>query len=156
MPAVRWLLALHLLFAAGAARADDEAWRDLLWLEPAGTTAPLPLLLTTPSGWQLGDAAVLLMPGGPGELPLRRRVQAALLAADAAVLELDPAAAQAAMPGLPPVPVLAPDALRPVLAEAARALRTEAGAGLVVAIGLGPAGGAALEAAEAAATPSAG
>ncbi|MDO9708108.1 hypothetical protein [Paracraurococcus lichenis] len=141
------LLALLLLLAPGA-RAGEVAWWEPLWLQPPGADVPFPALLSLPAGWQPGDAAVVLLPDGPAPTPLRLRLVEALLAAEAAVLELDPHAARAGVPGLSPVAALPPADAGPALRAALQALQAETGAGLLVAIGLGPAGETALRAAE--------
>lgn len=131
-----------------AAAVAEPVWREAVWVSPAGAGAAIPGLLSVPSGWQPGDAAALLLPAGPAPDPLRHRVAEALLAAEAAVLDLDPQAAGRHVPGLPPRPGLQPDEVRPALAAAAGVLRQEVGAGLTVVIGFGLAGDAALAAAE--------
>jgi len=102
---------------------------------PAGGA---PALLNMPPGWVVGDAAVVVAPGGPWEAGQRDLLVSALLDSGAAVLELNeprdrPRAA----------------AIRADLAEAERTLRDIFGAGLLVAVGTGEGGDAALEAAEA-------
>ncbi len=139
------LVSLVVLALAPGPVAADPPWREPLWLYPPGADAPFPALLTLPAGWLLGDAAVLVLPEGPEPGPFHHRVVEAMLAADAAVLELNPDMTHGATPGLP---AAMPTALRPVLAAAFLALRRDAGAGLMAAIGLGPAGAVALRAAE--------
>src|SRR4051794_32043338 len=140
MSAPRWtsfFLVLAWLLLPCPAPADP-LWQEALWLQPPGAATPFPVLLTLPAGRMPGDAAVVLLPDP--------RQPEALLAAEAAAVELDPLAAGAAIPGLPPAAPLdragQPAALRAVL----RLLREETGAGLLVALGLGEAGEAALQA----------
>lgn len=92
-----------------------------------------PSILAHPAGWRSGDAAVVLAPGGDWPDRLRPRMVMALLAAGAAVLDL-------------PQGVPSPGHL----AAAIEALRRDASAGIVVAIGRGEGGAAALALAEAA------
>lgn len=84
-------------------------------------------ILTHPAGWRSGDAAVVLAPGGDWPDGLRARLVMALLATGAAVLDLPQGAPS---PGH--------------LAAAIGALRRDASAGIVVAIGRGEGGAAAL------------
>ncbi len=84
-------------------------------------------ILTHPAGWRSGDAAVVIAPGGNWPDWLRARLAAALLDAGAAVLELPQ--------GVPWAPGLGP---------AIHALRRDASAGIIVAIGRGEGGEAAL------------
>lgn len=84
-------------------------------------------ILTHPAGWRSGDAAVVIAPGGEWTDRLRARLVAALLEAGAAVLDLPQSGPWA--PGLGP---------------AIHALRRDASAGIIVAIGRGEGGEAAL------------
>ncbi|BDG73537.1 MFS transporter [Roseomonas fluvialis] len=129
--AVPALMALLLL--AVPARGEVTTM-DLLWATPAlepGEAVPCSrlLVLNLPRDWQAGDAAVILAgPQGAGG-----DVLAVLIAQQTAVLELPdgrgggigPCAAAPVVPGAQVLGALA-------------ALRHEAGAGVVVAIGLGP------------------
>lgn len=124
------LACLLLPLAGGLAAAQEFPLTHALWIRPAAAPPgeALPGLLTLPPGWSTGDAAVVVLrrrdvaAAGPAALV------AALLDAAAAVLELDPGDEPAA----------------PLLAGALEALRGTQGAGLVVAIGFGPLGEAAL------------
>ncbi len=126
------------------ASAAEILWREALWVCPDGADSSVPTLLTLPGGWSLGDAAVILIPDHDLPGPLRYRVLEALLDADTAVLELDPAAARAMLSeGARPVAAMAPEP-GAMLAAALQSLQVEVGAGLVVVMGLGRAGDAAL------------
>jgi hypothetical protein len=92
-------------------------------------------ILTAPGGWSPGDAAAVVLADHERPDPARDRLTGALLAEGAAVLEL----AARGLCGGAAGPV-------PALFAALRTLRREAAAGLVVAIGHGPGGEAALEA----------
>ncbi|WP_431271880.1 hypothetical protein [Dankookia sp. P2] len=83
-------------------------------------------------------------PGGVGSAALGHRILRALLAAEAAVVELDTIAAWAAVPALSPYPALDAADQPAALRAALLALRAELGAGLLVAVGLGEAGDLAL------------
>jgi hypothetical protein len=156
------LLGMAMLVDAGAASAwlrrpdppDIPAVQSLRVTPlPAGSeTAAAEVfgLLTTPTHWDAGDAAVVLVgvrfPSGP----LQGRLVEALLGEGAAVLELDTDAARGAsvdsgdMPAPPEALSLLPDLFGALLA-----LRRDHGAGIVVVIGLEEAGEAALRAANA-------
>ena len=131
------LTALAILAAPHAGRADDalpqpEPVQVLpAWIFPGGDHSgpPLPALINHPPGWSSGDAAVLLVPGADWPAGAREALREAMLAADAAVLEM-----------AEPPPAL----LLPQLSDALRALRRDHGAGLVVVIGRGASGQAAL------------
>jgi hypothetical protein len=84
-------------------------------------------ILTHPAGWRSGDAAVVIAPGGDWPDQLRARLVVALLEAGAAVLDLPQ--------GWP---------WAPGLGSAIHALRRDASAGIIVAIGRGEGGEAAL------------
>ncbi|MFC7475241.1 hypothetical protein ACFQS7_12805 [Dankookia sp. GCM10030260] len=146
MPIPRWLPLLACLLAVPA-RATDPVWHEPLWLQPPGADAPFPVLLALPLGWQPGDAAVVLLPDPAGPAAPRRRLVEALLAAEAVVVELDPLAAWAMLPALRPHPALSLPAYPAALRAALDRLRVETGAGLLVVLGLGPAGAVALAAA---------
>jgi hypothetical protein len=136
--------ALSLVLAtclAGGAGATEHTTFSLLTFPPAGpdrTDCIADALLSTPPGWQAGDAAVLLAaPAGPGDAA-RDRLVAGLLEEGAAVAE---AAIDGAVDCAWTAPGAEPAAM---LAGALQALRTTAGAGLTVVIAFGPAGGVAL------------
>ena len=80
-------------------------------------------LLNLPPAWRAGDAAVVMLAPWRSSDPTRDQLVGALLHEQAAVLELVPCAA--------PDPL--PDAMGALVA-----LRRDAGAGIVVAIGYGP------------------
>lgn len=126
---------------AGGAGATEHTTFSLLTFPPAGpdrTDCIADALLSTPPGWQAGDAAVLLAaPAGRGDAA-RDRLVAGLLEEGAAVAE---AALDGAVDCAWTAPAPAPAA---VMAGALQALRTTTGAGLTVVIAFGPAGGAAL------------
>ena len=121
-----------------------------LWIEPAGPssgpalTFRSPALLNLPPGWMTGDAVVMVVADRPGSDGGRDRLVAALLEEGAGVLELDvhTARGHASDRAAPQ-----PRALLPDLFGALRALRRDAGAGAVVALGYGVGGEAALLAA---------
>ncbi len=135
--------ALALLLAPAAAEAQFAAI-DLVWVQPvAAPDAPRPcarmLLLTAPRDWAEGDAAVVLL-APEGMAIAAREVGAALVAEDAAVLDY-----ASGFGGCGDVSTVAADPVGEALGGLL-ALK-EAGAGLVVAVGLGPSGAAVLEAA---------
>jgi hypothetical protein len=159
------LLALTAVAAAAGpqpAAALDYTRFEPLWLAPSmappGTAAPqpppferqAPVLLNLPPGWMVGDAAAVVVADHPGGDGTRDRLVAALLAERAAVLELNMHTAarglstdnRAASPAAPSAAQLLPDLFGALLA-----LRGDAGAGVVVAIGQGLSGDAALLAA---------
>jgi hypothetical protein len=100
------------LVVSAAARPGDEA---------AGCTRMA--LLNLPAAWRTGDAAVVMLAPWQAGDPARDRLVGALLHEQAAVLELVPCAAADPLP----------DAMGALVA-----LRRDAGAGVVVAIGYGP------------------
>ena len=149
-------LAAAALAALACPAAPDPALGrthlEPVWIE---TVAPdgrpghtVPALLNTPPGWAPGDAAVALLSDGPWPGRMRERLVAALLEKGTAVLELDVNAArgfgpESARTGLPPTAAeLVPD-----VRGAAYALRQDAGAGPIVALGRGAGGDAAVLAA---------
>jgi hypothetical protein len=158
-PALAAALALAL---AGPATALEHTHLEPLWLEPVPPAAPqpyaIPALLNLPAGWSAGDGGVILLSDGPwGDSRtslMRDRLTAALLDEGAAVLELDVNTARAVADRAgTPGPVPRGRDLLPAIYGALLALRREGGAGLVVALGHGAAGEAALQAStEAAAT----
>ncbi|WP_372619092.1 hypothetical protein [Falsiroseomonas sp.] len=131
-----WLAFLLPLAAARMAPALElELPQDqLLWIEPH-PGAPQPALLALPPGWAVGDAAAILLADRQAAPALLAMLRAGLIAEGTAVMELEPG--EAPCPPDPP----------PVLSAGAAALRQDVGAGLVVAIGFGSAGPAALQAA---------
>lgn len=140
------------LLAAIPAAATEYTVFGSVWLQPraADPAAPkaVPALLSMPPGWAAGDAAAVVIsdpahPGGPRDLLVAR-----LLGDGAAVLELDVfsprgfSADSGANPAMPSDAALVPD----LLAALAELRRTHA-AGIVIAVGFGAGGGAALDAA---------
>jgi hypothetical protein len=148
VPIPHWLPVLLGLLPA-LATAGEPVWREPLWLQPPGADAPFPVLLTVPLGWQPGDAAVVVIPDPEGTAGPRHRAVEALLAAEAAVVELDTIAAWVAVPGLPPSPALTAAGLPTALHAALDRLRVETRAGLLVVLGFGMAGEVALAAVDA-------
>jgi hypothetical protein len=137
---------------AGAVRANEYTSYQAIDLTPRGAGGEARCtrmaLLNLPAGWQAGDAVVVMI--AAVQDTARDQLVAAMLAEQAAVLEVPPAAAPAAcLFDRPEAAALAPpaDALGLVLGGLAAA-RQRAGGGLVVAIGHGPAGAVALEATE--------
>ena len=128
---------------AGPAPAQYAAI-DLVWAAPlAEPGAPRPcvrmLVLTAPRDWADGDAAVLVL-APEGMARQARALAEVLVAQQAAVLDY-----ASGFGGCEVAATVAPDPVGEALGGLV-ALK-EAGAGLVVAIGLGPAGAAALAAA---------
>ncbi len=122
-----------------------------LWLRPASSSATGPIAsndtlapLLLPSGWSLGDAAAVIVSDRPGMEEGHRRVVAALIEEGAAVLEIDWHMGR----GRAPHAASTPQDLVPNLFGALLALRRDAGAGLMVALGYGAGGPAALLAAQ--------
>jgi hypothetical protein len=144
-------LALLLLAGAHGASALEHAQEQLLWLEPhpawveaaPGRARPVPALLNLPPGWAVGDAAAILLADRRAEQPTLARLRATLLADGAAVLELEARPAPGGDCARAPLPLLV---------AGAAALRQELGAGLLVAVGFGCPGQAALHAAGGAVT----
>lgn len=131
-------IGLPAALAQGAGSFGDLA---LIWVRPAGN-APIPcarlLVLDAPRDWMPGDAAAVVLRGH--DPAPARAVVAALLGQQVAVLEFSSRAAEGCT---------VPRAGRVEEALGAlRALRAEAGAGIVIAIGLGEDSGAALRATE--------
>ncbi len=127
---------------APATAQQPFAGLDLVWVRPAVEPGTPPacarlLALNTPRDWIPGDAAVAVFAPGDAEAPLRPLV-AALLPELAAVLEVPSHPVEGCL-APPPSPVAE-------VLGAVRALRLDASAGLVVAIGLGAAGQAVLDA----------
>jgi hypothetical protein len=153
--------AIRLAAAAGlaalAARpvlATEYTRFELLFVPPANADAlrPLPVLVNLPPTWRTGDAAAILLFHPPAAEPLRNRLVGALLDLGAAVVELEANVAEGfvAVADKPPTVPTARTLLRD-LRSAERALRAEYAPGVVVAIGYGLGGDAALRAAEPAA-----
>jgi hypothetical protein len=149
------LAATLLLGLAAPAAALEHTRFEPLWIDPAfapgeppAVPYDVPALLNLPPGWMLGDAAAVIIADPPPAQPWPDRLTAALLAAGAAVLELDVFAARGLAPDSDGNPALA---TRDLLADAfgtLLALRREAGAGVVVLLGTGIGGEAALLAGE--------
>jgi hypothetical protein len=139
--------AAALLAALGAAPARAEppadtghAERVAVWLSPGlGLADPAaPALMTLPPGWTSGDAIVVLTPAEGWPAAARERLTTALLDSGAGVLALN-----------------RHDGAQ-VVADLGAALdvaHSQYGAGLIVALGYGTAGDAALSVAARAVTP---
>lgn len=149
-------LTLALTFAIalpGGAAADGTRF-ELLWVGPATPRAAeparshtAPVLLNLPSGWRVGDAVAVVASEGLGA-ETSNRLRAVLIGEGAAVLEIDLHVAREPSPdGGAPAATLAPGDLLPDFLGALLALRRDVGAGLVVALGYGSSGQAALLAA---------
>lgn len=123
---------------------------EALWIGRGGADheagGEVPGLLTAPPAWTSGDAAAVVIGDAPGDERTRARLFDALLAGDAAVLELDARSLGHQPPdgGVAASAPLRPQDLQPRLFDALLALRRDYGAGLVVAIGFGPVGEAVL------------
>jgi hypothetical protein len=126
-------LAALLLSAPQAAPALEFPLEHLLWIAPDGSQLARPAVATLPPGWQVGDAAAILLIGQGTGRAMRTALRAALLSNEAAVLE-------------PPGDACG-EALLPWLSAASTALREALGAGLQVAIALDCKGEAILRAA---------
>ena len=116
--------------APGIVEPPFDLPHDLgLWVATSAERSDGPgmAILTHPAGWRSGDAAVVIAPGGDWPDRLRTRLVAAVLQSGAAVLDLPQGGPWA--PGLGP---------------AIHALRRDASAGIIVAIGRGEGGEAAL------------
>lgn len=139
--------------SAMPAAAKDHTRAEPIWIDtadPDGADRTLPALLNMPPGWMLGDAAVVVLSDGQWPGQARERLVAALLEEEAAVLEFDVNTAwrlgpQSARAGRLPPPT--PAELVSDVRGAAQALRKDAGAGIVVAVGHGVGGDAAMLAA---------
>lgn len=157
MPVRSWLspafVALLAALACSApAPATEHTRIEPVWIE---TVAPdgeeihtVPALLNLPPGWMVGDAAALVLSDGPWPELARERLVSALLEEGAAVLEFDVTAARDAGRDdarVGPEPTAAELALD--VRAAAEVLRRDTGAGLVVALGHGTGGTAAVLAA---------
>lgn len=132
--------------------AEEDVRVEPLWFDTVPSDgAPgrtVSALLDVPVGWVFGDAAAVMVSDGPWPGPARERLVAALLGEGAAVLKLDSAEARGFSPenAVTGPPATAGDLL-PDVRGAADALRREAGAGLVVVLGHGAGGEAAVLAA---------
>ena len=139
MPFLAWVL-----LAASPGAAQPYTRFDLLWVTPA-TEAGAPracsrlLVLNLPQQWMSRDAAVVVLADEGAGAAAFEALTRALLPQEAALLEY-PSGPADGCPGD------APDQVGEVLG-ALRDLKLVAGAGLVVAIGLGAAGDAVLAAA---------
>ncbi len=158
--AVRKSLRIAAMLASGALqtagmpeRAAASQQIEAVWIGGGGADheagGEVRGLLTAPPAWRSGEAAAVIIGDAPGGE--RARLFDALLADDAAVLELDPRMPGRWRPGggsaagSAPLQLQSQD-LRPHLLGALLALRRDYGAGLVVAIGFGPDGEAVLRA----------
>jgi hypothetical protein len=123
---------------------------EALWIGGGGADheagGEVAALLTAPPAWTSGDAAAVVIGDAPGDERTRARLFDALLAGDAAVLELDARSPGHRPPGggVAASAPLRPQDLQPRLFDALLALRRDYGAGLVVAIGFGSVGEAVL------------
>ncbi|MEO3473048.1 hypothetical protein AAFN86_14355 [Roseomonas sp. CAU 1739] len=135
---------LAIILAALAPAAADEPFAsvDLVWARPATEDgAPRPcarlLVLNLPRDWMVGDAAVAVFAAADAEAAIRTIVRA-LVPELAAVLEVPSRVVDECRtpPAGPVAEVLG----------VVRALQVDAGAGLIVAIGIGAAGPAVLAA----------
>jgi hypothetical protein len=146
-PALPVIVALASALTAWAAPAatPEHTRMEPLWIETADANAgeghTVTALLNLPPGWMFGDAAALVLSDGPWPELVRERVVSALLEERAAVLEFDATASRSTGPE-PTAAELTLD-----VRAAAEALRRDIGVGLVVAIGHGAGGNAALLAA---------
>jgi hypothetical protein len=116
---------------------------DLVWVTPAAEGSAPPcsrlLVLELPRNWMAGDAVAVLLTGSRSGAMAARPVAAALLAEQAGVLHYPSGPAEAC-------PNRDVDQVAEVLG-ALRTLQTRRDAGVVVAVGFGEAGPAALAAA---------
>jgi len=140
-------LAAALLAAAPGAAQQPFAGMDLLWVHPAAPPgAPALcvrlLVLDLPRDWMSGDAAAILLTTAEADGQPAARIAAGLIAQDTAVLHLHSGMGG----GIGPCAEAPQDPVGEVLGALA-ALKHQAGAGLVVAIGLGASGPAVLAAA---------
>lgn len=134
LPTAALLSGLAFGGASGASigTAENTQFVPLWMASPQGIgVEDAPALLNMPPGWATGDAAVVLAPGGDWPPGQRDRLVSLLLDSGAAVLELNPP-----RPGGP--------AAEAGMAAALGSLREGFGAGVVVAIGHGTAGEAAM------------
>lgn len=124
---------------------DPFAAFSLVWVRPQAQAGAVrgcarTLVLDLPGAWSAGDAAVILFAEDDAALRAQRHLTAALLQEAAAVLEFPSGPAAGCT-------LRESDQVGEVLG-ALQELRMQAGAGLVVAIGVGEAGPAALAAAQ--------
>ncbi|MBR0683781.1 hypothetical protein GXW74_25110 [Roseomonas eburnea] len=149
MTSHRLAVALIASVAAAPARAEVPATAlDLIWVTPSaagGATLDCARLLAleVPLDWLPGDAAAVMLSNGPEDETAAARLNAALLAEETAVLHVVFGRAG----GIGNCAAAAPGPVAEVLG-ALEALKLQVNAGVVVAIGLGAAGSAALEAVE--------
>lgn len=134
-----------LLAAAPAAASDPFGTFAVVWARPAaphGTPVPCARLLTleTPRDWVSGDAAAVLVTIAPAPERQVQAVTAALLAQETAVMHMPVGSG-----GIGDCAALSPEPVTEILG-ALVAVQGQAGAGLVVAVGLGAAGSAVLDA----------
>jgi hypothetical protein len=146
--------ALVALACSTPAPAQEHTRMEPVWIEAAAPDGEeghtFPALLNLPPGWMVGDAAALVLFDAPWPGLARENLVAALLDEGAAVLELDANAAREFGPENPragPEPTAAELALD--VRAAVGGLRRDTGAGLVVALGHGAGGNAAVLAASA-------
>jgi hypothetical protein len=140
-----------MLATGNAAASEYTRFEPLPYALPSPTTATGQCnrlaLMNLPPGWRRGDAAVVLLTEAALRDPLRNDLVAALLHAGASVVEAVSGPGAACGPGdAEETPAAATEA-EPldVLFAVLEAVR-RAGAGLVIAVGYGPGGEAALEA----------
>ena len=150
--AVAALAAILACSPTAPAQASEDARMEPVWIRtaaPNGQPSQAAVaLLSLPLGWTTGDAAALVLSEGPWPHEARETLVVALLAQQAAVLEFDLTVAGslgAEAPRTGPAPIVAELALD--VSAAAQMLRRDTGAGLVVALGHGAAGEAAMLAA---------
>lgn len=142
------IAALAAFACSAPALALEHTRLEPVWFETAapdgGAGHTAQALLNLPPGWLIGDAGVVILSDRTWPGLARERLVAALLEEEAAVLEFDVAAARGPGPenARPEAPVAAE--LMPGVRGAVRALRRDAGAGLVVALGYGAGGEAAV------------
>jgi hypothetical protein len=137
---------------AASAFATEHTRLEPIWIEtvkPDGAVGhTIPALLNMPTAWMVGDAAVVVLSDGPWPGLGRERLVAGLLGEGAAVLELDVTTSRGFSPENAKMgPPATPEELLPDVRGAADTLRRDAGAGLVVALGHGAGGDAAVLAA---------
>lgn len=147
------LAAAGLVLTAAPAPGTEHTRLEPVWIDALGSDGTaghtMPALLSVPPAWTVGDAAVVVLSEGPWPGLARERTVAALLSEGAAVLELDVTAARGFSPDNARTgPPATAEELLPDLRGATEALRRDAGAGLVVALGHGAGGDAAVLAAE--------
>ena len=151
-PAFAAAAAFALLTPSAPAFAQEHTRTEPVWIEDVGPdgeeSRTVPALLNLPPGWMIGDAAALVLSDAPWPGLAREKLVSALLDEGAAVLEFDANAARGFGPENPrvgPEPTAAELALD--VRAAVETLRRHTGAGLVVALGHGVGGDAAVLAA---------